>query len=610
MQRIFAMLLLLSGPYFLFAQTGPGGVGTSTNNGLWLRAGDIQQTDGTAVTTWLDASGNGNDAGQSDASFQPLYVVNGSLNGQPIVRLDGADDRLLVPDVDILDGTQAITYFTVLRPNNLDTEPRGVLGKRTNSNTTDFTYAYTWFFHNSNYLNLDVDTQNDRFSTDPTSYQNGVNYLLSWEFNGDNSFSQRSRIYTQNAITATHEESSTSLPNSNQPLTIGALNDNYRVFLGADYAEVIHYNFALSPLQRNLVTNYLSAKYAIPLSEGDLYVQDEPGNGNYDFDVAGIGRRVAGDEQAFAVGSGRIGFSGASDLDDDEYFLWGHDGGDFAFSNTTDTPPGTSNRLERVWRISEVNVAGGAVDIGSLDLSFDPNGTTVADAGDLRLLVDTDGDGTFADETPIGGATMNLGGGFNFTEISALANGRRFTFADASGSLPIILGQFTAEVVESNRVILRWRTQSEQDNDYFSLRRSGDGTNWEEAGRVAGYGNTTASQAYEFIEQCPLIGRVFYQLVQVDTDGTRHIGPIRSVHVGEALASEAAYPNPTDDLVTLATIDSEAKIVVFDAAGREVTGKVAIVGSNTNTATLSLRRLPDGVYHVSVGETSHTVRRY
>ena len=64
----------------LFAQTGPGGVGNSSTNSLWLIGDDISQVDGTPIPSWLDRSGNGNDATQGTPGYQPRYdslIVNG-----------------------------------------------------------------------------------------------------------------------------------------------------------------------------------------------------------------------------------------------------------------------------------------------------------------------------------------------------------------------------------------------------------------------------------------------------------------------------------------------------------------------------------------------------
>ncbi len=79
--------------------------------------------------------------------------------------------------------------------------------------------------------------------------------------------------------------------------------------------------------QRIIIDNYLSAKYNIPLTSGKIYTQDDPANGNYDFDVAGIGRIDANDINADAKGAGMVEMLNPSNLADNEFLFWGDDGG-------------------------------------------------------------------------------------------------------------------------------------------------------------------------------------------------------------------------------------------------------------------------------------------
>ena len=76
------------------AQTGPGGVGDNTNNILWLRADQISgYADGENVTTWVDTSGNDDDAVQSDTSKSPDYTASVTqLNNMPALYFDGNDN--------------------------------------------------------------------------------------------------------------------------------------------------------------------------------------------------------------------------------------------------------------------------------------------------------------------------------------------------------------------------------------------------------------------------------------------------------------------------------------------------------------------------------------
>ncbi len=60
---------------------------------LWLKADDGVTLNGSTVSQWIDQSGNGNDATQSNTDRQPMFVDNG-LNNKPVLHFDGVNDRL------------------------------------------------------------------------------------------------------------------------------------------------------------------------------------------------------------------------------------------------------------------------------------------------------------------------------------------------------------------------------------------------------------------------------------------------------------------------------------------------------------------------------------
>ena len=85
----------------LSGQTGPGGVGNSTNNLLWLKAdiGTSTTINGNPVSLWLDQSGNAMNATQDTVFRQPEFVSN-AINGRPSILLNNADafyDNLNLP---------------------------------------------------------------------------------------------------------------------------------------------------------------------------------------------------------------------------------------------------------------------------------------------------------------------------------------------------------------------------------------------------------------------------------------------------------------------------------------------------------------------------------
>lgn len=81
---------------------------------LWLKADSLSLADGDPVATWADQSGNGLDATEADSAKRPVYKAS-ILNGQPVVRFDGSNDRLVIADGGALNfaGVAEYTMFVV-----------------------------------------------------------------------------------------------------------------------------------------------------------------------------------------------------------------------------------------------------------------------------------------------------------------------------------------------------------------------------------------------------------------------------------------------------------------------------------------------------------------
>lgn len=116
----FITYLLLLSPLFLWAQSGPGGVGTTDGNStlqLWLRANSGVATNSNGISTWADNSGNSRDASPGSASSAPSAISNG-LNSKPTISFDGSDDYLDLSSTVPTGTSGAITVFIAFKPLN------------------------------------------------------------------------------------------------------------------------------------------------------------------------------------------------------------------------------------------------------------------------------------------------------------------------------------------------------------------------------------------------------------------------------------------------------------------------------------------------------------
>lgn len=96
-----------------------------------------------------------------------------------------------------------------------------------------------------------------------------------------------------------------------------------------------------------------------------------------------------------------------------------------------------------------------------------------------------------------------------------------FTLGSTSSDnpLPVELTSFTAKKVE-NTVLLEWVTESEINNDYFTIERSNDSFDFKPLVSVPGAGNSNSTLNYATVDYTPLRGISYYRLKQTDFDGT------------------------------------------------------------------------------------------
>jgi hypothetical protein len=334
----------------------------------------------------------------------------------------------------------------------------------------------------------------------------------------------------------------------------------------------------------------------------DVYREDQPARGNYDHEVAGIGRINPTNEHTNARGTGIVRISNPTNLGNNEFLIWGHDNGVLGAWGVGDLPSGLEGRFQRTWRVSERNSAGsGSVNVGAVDISFDLTGLGTVDAAELRLLVDSDQDGSFADEVPIEGA-FNVGGNeYMFPAVTALVDGVRFTLGTtdlSSTPLPIELLFFEAQA-EGPVVHTSWATATEQDNAHFIVERSTDGLLWYQVNELPGAGTSNQLLHYSAVDERPLPGTSYYRLRQTDLDGTMTWSEMRVVHI-DASAELRIHPNPGagERWIHGIPAGATAELTVLDGAGRTVLHqRIAAQGGRVPFETTPL---PPGSYHLVV----------
>lgn len=177
---------------------------------------------------------------------------------------------------------------------------------------------------------------------------------------------------------------------------------------------------------------------------------------------------------------------------------------------------------------------------------------------------------------------------------------------DMSGSpLPVTLEQFTATAVNNNKVLLRWQTATELNNDRFEIERSADRSHWETISTVKGNGTSSAMHQYSHTDLQPHTGVSFYRLKQVDIDGTPTWSVIRSVSI-EGSISLSAWPNPVRDQLTV-NASSVKDLRLYSQSGQQLSNSVQIQRISNNKAIIDMRQLAPGTYFLKAGTKTITI---
>jgi hypothetical protein len=115
--------------------------------------------------------------------------------------------------------------------------------------------------------------------------------------------------------------------------------------------------------------------------------------------------------------------------------------------------------------------------------------------------------------------------------------------------LPVELLYFNALPFEENKVICRWETATEINNDRFEVEAAREKNGYLEfsmIGTVNGSGTSSQKHIYSFVDERPVAGANYYRLRQVDYDGTAKYSSIVVVKLRPARKFEivTTSPNP------------------------------------------------------------------
>jgi hypothetical protein len=484
-----------------FSTVGPGGVSTnlvawySASTDVYNDSGTTLATNGQTVEQWSDLSALGNDSQQTTAGNKPTFVTN-AINFNSAVNFDGTDDRLpLLTLTSFPTGANPVQSFAVASSDDADNTVQSIFSFGTENAFQRYSTQQETGFHAA------TNIYGQSALSSGAEFTGVAPVLIGGTYTGTNAV-----VYSFGQLKATSTPVTANFTNTQG--TIGDTNFAGVENWDGNIGEVAIYASNLTALETQRVNTYLALKYGLTLTtdndadttlgevisgsitEGDYVFADATttawdysANSAYHNDITGIVRDDGGGQsgqwQSKSVNTDSIvtlslgvdpasttAFSATS-----QSVVIGNDNASAAWASDSDTndlddAPTGYRVLNRVWKAQKTgSVATTTLEFDVADADFDVPALVSGTA--YNLIVDTDNDGDFSDETPIvmsdDGATLGdqtaadgvwTYNGVNFT------TGQRFTLATIvttptiSGTVYLNNSTTTYAVADTVRVLI------------------------------------------------------------------------------------------------------------------------------------------------------------
>ena len=178
---------------------------------------------------------------------------------------------------------------------------------------------------------------------------------------------------------------------------------------------------------------------------------------------------------------------------------------------------------------------------------------------------------------------------------------------NVSGSLPVVLTNFTVSASSGNSALLTWNTATEINTADFSIQRSEDGKNFIKIAAIPAAGNSSNPQSYKYLDnQLNTKNKYFYYMLEiVDKDGKKSLSEIimfRNNGAQDKLITQIS-PNPVHrpgHLMLQFNADKAGEMLVqiFDVNGKLVQETQMSSVPGVNNGHLHISNLATGVYNI------------
>ncbi len=198
--------------------------------------------------------------------------------------------------------------------------------------------------------------------------------------------------------------------------------------------------------------------------------------------------------------------------------------------------------------------------------------------------------------------TVTVVGTYNY--VCSVHPGMTASFT-ATATTPVVMTDFKVNN-NGNQTILKWKTSSEQNSDYFSIKRSVNGTDFIQIGRVNAAGTSNVERAYTFNDSRVTANKYLYYLIEItDIDGRTQFSETRLVRNASAASKiiVSITPNPIIKpghmlLKFNADENGTMQATVSDIQGRLLLATTLSTAKGVNNGHIHLGEIAPGTYNI------------
>lgn len=170
--------------------------------------------------------------------------------------------------------------------------------------------------------------------------------------------------------------------------------------------------------------------------------------------------------------------------------------------------------------------------------------------------------------------------------------------------LPIELLSFNG-VYEGRKVLLKWSTATEHDNDFFTVLRSTDGIKFEDLAKVEGApnGSSITKRDYSLYDYNPENPITYYKIRQTDFDGTKKESSVVAILSPKVFDDLTVVPNPVSNIASLTYYAENAELTqfkIYDLSGKIMFQNQVESDKGVNSVSFDTENYNSGLYFVEI----------